>query len=137
MTNSDGYITSQTNLEGDIIAEATSLIFNNDKPISLMVQGITGPMEQMGSFSYYANTMPENLQKTVTEINNEVLKANKLETAALFSNNHLQNFTLGSSTYYNSVTTFNPVSGFEGYPQNQEIMIEGQPFAYIIYHFQN
>ncbi|MHA3787693.1 hypothetical protein ACX0HA_05730 [Flavobacterium hauense] len=136
--NGDNYIVSHTKLSADIITEATSLQFSgNTKPAALMAQGVTGAMEQLGTFSYYTNSMPENLQRSTVKINNEVLKALKLEAAALFSNYHLQDFTLANNTQYHSETVFNPVSGLEGYPQHQTISIAGQPFCYIDYFFQN
>lgn len=135
--NEDGYIVSQTHLNGNMILSANSLLFNGDKPVSFMVQGTTGPLEQTGAFTYYPNSVPSNLSKSVTEINNEVLKTNRLASIGEFSNHHLENFTLNDSVYYHSQTEFNPAAGYEGYPQTQDITISGQPFCYIHYIFNN
>ena len=138
MINNDGNIESHSELTGDIISNATALQFNgNAKPVALMAQGITGPMEQIGTFTYYPNNMPAMLQKSTVQINNEVLKALKLESSALLGNYFLQDFTVAGNPYYHSDIVFNPVSGMEGYPQNQTVSIQGQPFCYIDYFFQN
>ncbi len=107
MLNSDGYIVSQTVVSNDIITDATSLVFSgNTKPVSLMAQGVTGTIEEIGTFSYYPNSMPSNLQKSIIEINNEVLRANSLKAAALFGNYHLQDMMLGGNSYYHSDIEF-------------------------------
>jgi len=137
MINADGYIASQTILDGDIIADATSLTFSNNKPVSLMAQGVTGAMDELGTFSYYTTIMPSNLQKTIIQINNEVLIANTLKAAALFGNYHLQDIVIGNSSYYHSDTVFISESGYEGYPESQTITMEGQPYCYIRYYFSN
>lgn len=135
--NEDGYIVSQTNLNGNMILSANSLLFNGNKPVSFMTQGTTGPLEQTGAYTYYPNSVPSNLSKSVTEINNEVLKTNRLATIGEFSNHHLENFTLNDSVYYHSQTVFNPTAGYEGYPESQDITVGGQPFCYIHYFFNN
>lgn len=137
MLNEDGYITSHSAVNGNEIVDATALLFNGNKPVSFMAQGTTGPLEQIGSFTYYPNSVPSNLQKSVTEINNEVLKTNRLETLAEFSNAHLEDFTVNDSVFYHSETVFNPTAGYEGYPQTQGISVGGQPFCDIHYNFQN
>lgn len=136
--NGDGFITTQTELQGDVISNATSLGFSgNTKPVSLMALGTTGTLEELGTFSYYPNNMPANLEKSTLQINNEVLKAFKLEAAALTCNYHLQDIIIGGNSVYHSDTTFNPATGYEGYPQYQTISIAGQPFCHIHYLFQN
>lgn len=136
--NSDGYIASNTVVSNDIITEATSLGFSGTtKPVSLNAQGTTGAIEQIGTFSYYPNSMPSNLQKSITEINNEVLRANSLKAAALYGNYHLQDIMMGSNSYYHSDTVFSPVSGYEGYPEKQTITMNGQPYCHIRYAFSN
>jgi hypothetical protein len=134
--NSDGYITAQTVLFGDVITSASSLVFNGTKPVTLMGQGTTGPIEQIGSFTYYPNEVPATLQKSTTEINNAVLRANVLEGAAMFSNYYLQDFTLGNVSAYHSDIVFHPVSGQENYPQTQNITLGGQQASFIRYYFE-
>jgi len=136
--NSDGYITTQTDLVNDVITDATSLVFSgNTKPVTLMAQGTTGTLYQLGTFSYYSNSMPSNLQKSTVQINNEILRANSLKAAAIYGNYHLQDIILGDNSYYHSDTVFSPVSGYEGYPQYQTITMEGQPYCHIRYYFTN
>lgn len=136
--NEDGIIEAHTELIADVIASATSLQFSgNTKPVALMEQGITGPMEQIGTFSYYPNTMPAILQKSTVKINNEVLKTLKLESSALLGNYYLQDFTLAGNSFYHSETVFNTEAGLEDYPLTQTVSIQGQPFSYTYYYFQN
>lgn len=136
--NEDGVIAAHTELMEDIITSATSLQFSgNTKPVALMAQGVTGAMEQMGTFSYYPNSIPAIFEKSTVEINNEMLKALKLEASALLGNYYLQDFTLGSNVFYHSDIVFNPASGLENYPQQQTVTIEGQPFSRTYYFFQN
>ncbi|PZR20312.1 MAG: hypothetical protein DI539_11120 [Flavobacterium psychrophilum] len=136
--NEDGYIAAHTEVMGDVITSATSLQFGgNTKPVALIAQGVTGALEQMGTFSYYPNSMPANLERSTVQINNEVLKALKLEACALSTNYHLQDFSIGGNSVYHSETLFYNGFGQEGYPQDQTITIQGQPFCFIDYFFQN
>lgn len=136
--NNDGYIAAHTELSADIITEATSLQFSgNTKPVALMAQGVTGALEQLGTFTYYPNSMPADFEKSTTEINNEVLKALKLEASALLGNYYLQDFVIGSNTYYHSDIVFNPAAGLQNYPQQQTVTVDGQPFCRTYYFFQN
>lgn len=136
--NEDGMIAAHTELMGDVISSATSLQFSgNTKPAALMAQGVTGAIEEMGTFSYYSNSMPVILEKSTVQINNEVLKALKLEASALSGNYFLQDFTLGSDVFYHSDIVFNPATGLENYPQQQTVTIAGQPFSRTYYFFQN
>lgn len=134
--NSDGYIAAQTVINADIITSASSLTFTGSKPVTLMGQGTTGPIEQIGSFSYYPNEVPATLQKSTTEINNAVLRANVLQSAAMFSNYYLQDFTLGNANAYHSDIEFNTISGQENYPVTQNITLGGQQASFIRYYFQ-
>jgi hypothetical protein len=136
--NEDGYIAAHTELMEDIITSATSLQFSgNTKPVALMAQGVTGAIEQLGTFSYYPNSMPAILQKSTVQLNNEMLKALKLEVSALFGNYFLQDFTLGNNLQYHADILFNPGTGLENYPQQQTVTIAGQPFSRTYYFFQN
>jgi hypothetical protein len=136
--NSDGYIAAQTVVSNDIITESTSLVFSgNTKPVTLMAQGTTGAIEQVGTFSYYPNSMPSNLEKSTIQINNEVLRANSLKAAAMYGNYHLQDIMIGSNSYYHSDTEFAGLPEYNGYPEKQTITMNGQPYCHIRYAFSN
>lgn len=136
--NSDGYIVSQSFLDNDIITGNTFLEFSgNTKPVSLTSQPTAGSIEQAGTFIYYPNTVPADLEKSTVEINNEVLIANTLEASAMSCNYHLKDIMLGDISRYHSDIVFSPISGREGYPQYKTITIDGQPYCHIRYFFYN
>jgi hypothetical protein len=81
--NPDGIINNRV----DINNSNVSLNFQNQLPIEYLIDGNIA-----GNFTYYPNPMPSNLLKSVTDMNNTILRAYRLEHLPSSCNSYLKNW---------------------------------------------
>ena len=82
--NSEGLINNRLEISDN---STVGLNFQNQLPTEYLTGG-----NVIGNFTYYPNTMPANLLKNTTQMNNAILRAYRLEHLPSNSNSYLNNW---------------------------------------------